>query len=141
MFDPSAAPEDDVLARTIVGEARNQGDIGMQAVACVVLNRTKRPGWWGNDIKTVCLHPGQFSCWNHGDPNRAIIENLSPAYTIYNEALDIARKVISGDLPDITNGALNYKVVRTPAKWAEGHSPCAVIKQHEFYNDIDNGIV
>ena len=135
-MDLLTAPDEDILARTICGEARNQGDEGMHAVACVILNRVARPGWWGNDIKTVCLHPGQFSCWNANDPNRAIIENLSEDYPIFVDALSIARKVISGELPDITKGACNYQVIGTDAPWSRGHTPCVTIKSHEFFNDI-----
>ena len=53
----------DTLARTLWGEARNQGQCGMAAVAHVVLNRAAHPRWWGHDIISVCRAPEQFSCW------------------------------------------------------------------------------
>jgi len=63
--DPGTVPDVvDTLARTIYGEARGDGEAGMTAVACVVLNRVERPGWWGNTIVSVCLARLQFSCWN-----------------------------------------------------------------------------
>ena len=49
------ALEADVLARTLWGEARGEGEDGMQAVANVICNRAaiaraKGGYWWGNDI-------------------------------------------------------------------------------------------
>jgi N-acetylmuramoyl-L-alanine amidase len=60
----------DILARTIWAEARNQGRVGMEAVATVILHRAKHPRWWGKDVVSCCQKPRQFSCWNPGDPNR-----------------------------------------------------------------------
>jgi spore germination cell wall hydrolase CwlJ-like protein len=57
-----------VLARTLWAEARSQGGEGMHAVANVILNRAAQPDWWGKDIRSVCLAPYQFSCWNENDP-------------------------------------------------------------------------
>ena len=36
----------DILARTIYGEARGEGQEGMEAVACVVMNRYKDHKWY-----------------------------------------------------------------------------------------------
>ncbi|OWK42211.1 cell wall hydrolase [Fimbriiglobus ruber] len=138
MIDLGTATDWDVLARTICGEARGEGNQGMQAVANVVLNRVAKPGWWGATVKGVCLKPYQFSCWNLGDPNRAVILNLDTDYAIYNDALGIASGVIDGSLPDITGGATSYFAKGTPEpKWAAGKNPCAVIGNHIFFNDID----
>ena len=127
----------DILARTIVGEARGEGDIGMQGVANVVLNRTNIGGWWGDTITTVCQKPYQFSCWNENDPNRAIIEALDDTKSIFRDALAIAGKVISGELPDITNGATHYFAKGIPLPdWAQGKTPCATIGHHIFYNSV-----
>lgn len=41
--------------------ARARG--GELAVASVIANRAAKPGWWGRDIRSVCLAPAQFSCW------------------------------------------------------------------------------
>jgi N-acetylmuramoyl-L-alanine amidase len=137
MIDLGTAADDDVLARTICGEARGEGDMGMQAVANVIMNRVAHPGWEGHTVKEVCLKPYQFSCWNVGDPNRPIILNLDSSFSIYNEALLIARQTISGTLSDLTNGATSYyaKGTREP-NWAFGKDPCAVIGAHLFFNDI-----
>ena len=124
----------DVLARTIYGEARNQGIEGMQCVASVVLNRVGQPSWWGNDICSVCLHPYQFSCWNENDPNRAIISAVDASDAIFSMAVTIAQNAVNGTLEDQTGGATMYKAIGTPAEWAVGKTPCFTYKQHEFYN-------
>lgn len=36
----------DILARTIYGEARSEGQEGMEAVACVVMNRYRAGRWF-----------------------------------------------------------------------------------------------
>ena len=45
--------ETDILARTLYGEARGEGLIGLEAVACVILNRVscqKKRGSHGGDV-------------------------------------------------------------------------------------------
>ena len=66
----SAAAADEVLTKqerivalTLLGEARGEGNNGMYAVGCVIQKRIK------NRYKTaaeVCLEPWQFSVWNAG---------------------------------------------------------------------------
>lgn len=127
----------DTMARTMVGEARGEGLIGMQAVANVILNRVSKESWYGLTPTEVCRKPYQFSCWNKNDPNKLIIEALGTDKSIFRDALDIAQKVLDGDLADITHGATHYKVIGTIASWANGKTPCAVIGHHEFYNNIE----
>jgi N-acetylmuramoyl-L-alanine amidase len=125
-----------VLAMTIYGEARNQGYLGMQAVASVVLNRVKHPRWWGRDIRSVCLDPEQFSCWNAGDPNRPIILRATIADGIYFQCLGIATQALKGQLIDNTNGADSYVVRGTKADWIENLTPVKSIGAHDFYITI-----
>ena len=65
-----------IIAMTILGEARNQKEEGMYAVGCVIQTRM-------GSTKTgaqVCLKNNgkvwQFSCWNPKDPNRAKLRGL-----------------------------------------------------------------
>jgi len=65
--------EVDVLARTLYGEARGEGLLGLEAIANVIMNRLKisrkktNGYWWGNSIVGICRKPYQFSCWNKDD--------------------------------------------------------------------------
>lgn len=64
-----------VLLDTIFAEARGESEQGQKAVAWVIKNRAdlNRSYWGGNTIAGVCLHPGQFECWN-GDGAQRIAE-------------------------------------------------------------------
>jgi spore germination cell wall hydrolase CwlJ-like protein len=60
---PSYDAEDrDYMIRTIAFEASDESDEGKAAVAYVILNRIKSGGW-GDSIKDVVTHPGQFEPW------------------------------------------------------------------------------
>ena len=121
----------DYMARTVYGEARGEGEKGMQAVANVIMNRVKKGGWYGASIKDVCLKPYQFSCWNEGDPNREKILNATPAQL--KTARRISEAVINGTLPDITGGATNYHAKSVKPYWAASMTKTATIGSHIFY--------
>lgn len=131
--------EIDILARTLWGEARGDGAIGMQAVANVILNRVaiaREEGkfWWGNNIVQVCQKPYQFSCWNRSDPNFKRLQNVDETDENFKLALALARKAVAGCLADHTNGATHYHMGKySPPYWASKESPCAVVGGHIFY--------
>lgn len=138
----------ETLARTIYGEARGESKQGRIAVACVILNRVKRKkmcGWHeinGYKVATIaatCLKPYQFSCWNRNDPNRKIIIQVKSDNKKFAECLEIARAVCDEEIEDITKGSTHYynpKACPMPT-WAKGKSPCLVIGNHLFFNNID----
>lgn len=126
--------ENDTLARTIWGEARGEGSIGMQAVAAVILNRlqvSKEKGkfWWGNSLIEICQKPYQFSCWNRDDPNYRKVLNVDRRDKIFAKAYDIARCC----LPDPTNGATHYHARGIYPFWSRHQKPTAIIGHHIFY--------
>ena len=131
--DPTGAAVD-IVARTIWGEARGEGDTGMQAVADVIVNRVANPGWWGTDFISVCLAPSQFSCWNAGDPNATLAASVTADDPAFADALQIASAAVAGTLPDITGGATSYF---NPAggipSWAASMTETAQIGHHVFY--------
>lgn len=124
----------DILARTVWGEARSDGRPGMEAVACVVLNRAHNPRWWGHDILSVCLDPWQFSCWNEGDPNLPKMRVVDGADPSFVTALAVAADAVAGRLVDATKGADSYYAVGTPApSWIKRASSTCVILRHSFW--------
>ena len=128
----------DVLARTIYGEARGEGERGMAAVANVIINRVnhaKKCGgfWWGNDVFAVCQKPYQFSCWNKNDPNRETILNVTDNNSDFVHALVIAERAVLGLLPDTTMGADHYHTRGVKPSWSHGVQPCAIIGRHVFF--------
>jgi N-acetylmuramoyl-L-alanine amidase len=137
MADTDSIDDQDILARTIWGEARGEGATGMHAVANVITNRVNNPKWWGNSFRSVCLYPYQFSCWNKNDPNRAKILAVTNYDVNYFDAVNIATAAINGNLSDITNGALNYYAKGSPMPvWAENATPCAEIGNHIFFGEV-----
>lgn len=127
-----------ILARTIWGEARGEGDIGMEAVASVILNRVKSGiTWWGHDIRTVCLKPWQFSCWNDSDPNRVKLLAVTVSDMQFGDALHISAIANDGLLVDSVHSATSYYDARMPEppKWAEGRTPVVEIGHHLFFVD------
>lgn len=123
------------LAKTAWGEARNQGFLGMVAVAWVAKNRAARGGWWGESITSVCLKPFQFSCWNSDDPNRDKLDHVTLDTPEYLRATGIAALVLTGDIPDPTGGATHYHTKAIYPEWAHKLAKTAEIGDHIFYKE------
>lgn len=127
-----------ILARTIWGEARGEGDIGMEAVASVIMNRANsKITWWGDDVRSVCLARWQFSCWNDSDPNREKLMSVTVSDMQFSDALHIAAIALNSLLVDPVQGATSYYDARMPEapKWAEGRTPVTQIGHHLFFVD------
>lgn len=123
-----------VLARTIYGEARGEGEAGMTAVANVVMNRVEAGGWFGDGVVAVCQKPWQFSAWNANDPNRAKIESMEAGdNSVFDLALDIAAAAIAGDLGDVTGGATHYHTRQITPSWSASLTVSSVLGNHIFY--------
>lgn len=134
-----------LLAATVWGEARSEGEQGMRAVAHVMMNRVGDR--FGQNIETVIMTPYQFSVWNRGDPNRRLVSNPD-AYATGGTALEtwetaqrIAREVLSGQSVDPTGGALFYHTRAVRPSWARQGVGRHVIGAHVFYADVpDRGV-
>ena len=139
---PPAADSVDVLARTLWGEARGEGEEGMIAVASVVLNRVRESlehggrYLWGRDVVSVCRARAQFSCWNPGDPNRAKLLAVDLSDPAFRLARKVAEDAVAGRLADPTYDATSYKVASLPWPHSWGHfrTPLVTIGKHAFYN-------
>ena len=114
------------IATAVYHEARGEPSIGQVAVAHVILNRVSARQW-GNIPCEVVYQPYQFTN----------IELAAPDYTSkeWQEALEIARRSVSGFLPDPTGGATHYYAperVETPW-WAKALTYLVDIGGHRFY--------
>lgn len=132
----------DVLARTLWGEARGEGERGMHAVANVIMNRVEHAQkkgrfWWGNNIIQVCQKPYQFSCWNRDDPNFKKLLEVDERDLYFVSSKRIARRAVFEALSDITNRATHYHSASIKPYWAKGRTPETQIGQHIFYRFID----
>ncbi|MBX3606943.1 MAG: cell wall hydrolase [Piscinibacter sp.] len=139
-----------VLAQTLWGEARGEQEIGMHAVACVIVNRVRKRHRGRASVTEVCLDPKQFSCWNLDDPSRAALDRVpgrpDAAFATALALADLALTELALDpraapraLPDLVDGARHYiaSTLRQRPDWLHGQRPCAVIGRHEFFRDID----
>ena len=129
------------LARTVWGEARNQGEAGMRAVAAVVMNRVGDPRW-PDTVAGVCKQHTdtgvyQFTAWAPTNPNRdkmlgMTAESSGPAW---DTAWRIAGKALDGTLIDPTGGATHYvnPVIAGIPWWAEDMTRKATIGDHVFF--------
>lgn len=118
--------EQQVLALTLLAEARGEGVQGMEAVAMVIKQRmTNR----SQTAKQVCLAPKQFSAWN--GRSRAELEYLwrSPAAP---EAIGVVRRFDELD-PSVIDYADHYCTVQITPYWALDQQPVAVIGNHKFF--------
>lgn len=97
----------DLMVRTIIGEAANQGIEGMAAVALVIRNRmedSRYPDTPGD----VVLQDKQFSAWNRDGSGNALVQQYGPGTRAYDAAAYAADLVMMGQIPDFTGGAVNY---------------------------------
>ena len=112
-----------IVAFTLLGEARGEGPIGMYAVLCVIeqraLNRRLQP-------HQVCLQKWQFSCWNRGaTPVPMPILTDTP---IGKEAMRLAMLPRFRIDRRVTRHADHYFAVGIPApRWA---SPAKFVIRH-----------
>jgi spore germination cell wall hydrolase CwlJ-like protein len=129
------------MALTMWGEARNQGEIGMRAVAHVIANRrdAKTHGTFVTDTVSAAW---QFSCWNKNDANRAMmlaIEDLPEGGTAHRQWLSakrIAAEVLAGRSTDPTAGALFYHTTSVHPAWSRGVTPVTQIGDHLFFKVV-----
>lgn len=123
----------DLLARTLWGEGRSEGAPGMQAIANVVMNRTKDPEF-SRDPEQVATNAAHFAAWKPTDPNYPKMQDVTEADENFKAANEIARKALSRQLPDETGGATHY--IRAGSKeppWTKALQPTKAVGKHQFY--------
>jgi spore germination cell wall hydrolase CwlJ-like protein len=126
------------MALTAWGEARNQGEIGMRAVAHVIANR-RQAKTHGTFVTDTVSAAWQFSCWNKNDPNRALmlaIEDLPEGGAAHRQwlvAKRITAEVLAGRSADPTGGALFYHTTAVAPAWSRGVMPVTQIGDHLFF--------
>jgi len=134
-------PDDlDLITRTVLSEAGNQGPLGMAAVANVIKNRMIKRRMSGSD---VVLERDQFEPWTGGEANRNDPMKWSPDDPRYVQARRISQAVLSGGMPDATNGATHFANVATVRNrnggtvgnhgWINPNNQTAQIGAHTFF--------
>lgn len=143
--------DEDVLARTIYGEARGKTLAGMVAVAFVIINRAmiaadyvhrtgKSHRLFGDGTITSACKAGsgnrhQFSCWNDNDPNLKKLADVADTDPVFIGCKQAARIALTGGPATNAIGTSTYYYA--PPAWALGKVPFRVIGHHAFFNNID----
>lgn len=126
--------ERDILIKTILGEARGEGEIGMEAVAHVIANRANSGRYPGSPAQ-VALQPKQFSTWNRGEGGNNP-QQFRPGTPQYETAAQVIDRVFSGQSQDPTNGALFYHTPAVNPNWSREANRYGTTQlgNHIFYN-------
>ncbi len=121
----AVASERQIVAATILGEARGEGFKGMYAVACVIKERSVLSG---RSVAAECLRPRQF------DANRNGVQlNLLDASKEANYALFLADNLDRLDRDWIGRATHFVNLSVAKPKWAEGQTTTRVVKNHSFF--------
>jgi len=147
-----------IVAQTLWGEARGEGDAGIAAVAAVIANRATaaaryharynhfHPLYGDGTLAAACLvnfhSTWQFTCWSPDDPNRAKLDAVTEADPTFAHCLVVAEAAIAGKIADPTGGAVNYldpvatqKLYGHLPGWTASMRETARIGRHVFYAD------
>ena len=120
--------QQEIVAITILAEARGEGKRGMYAVACVISKRMKERKKTGAQ---VCLQPWQFSCWNKNDPQRPHLRKLL-RHELAPYAMKLAKNIDNLQLKFV-EFANHYHTKRAKPYWSKGKRPVATIGNHLFF--------
>lgn len=125
------------LALVVYREARSEPLGARTGVACTVLNRVARRGWWGDSIDTVICKKWQYSSMT--DPKDVQLTKwplLSDPTWI--ECLRVADEVLRGALGNPIPGADSYHDDSiSPPAWTKGARFCGKLGRLNFY-DVDH---
>lgn len=131
------ASEEDIycLAQNIYFEARDQSQIGQEAVAWVTINRMISD-LHPDTLCDVVWEDSAFSWTHDGKSDRPKDE------AAFNEAEEIALKVINNYDPanDPTEGAIMYHADYVDPYWAEDYKKVVTIDSHIFYKEEEKGV-
>src|SRR6185295_7244404 len=106
----------EVLELTIIGEGRGEPIEGQVAIGSVVRNRLYSNRVKYDTYNDVCLEDKQFSCWNIGDPNRALLLDIAAKMLdgqtlpdqFIRQCMWVARGIVDWSIIDNTKGSLYY---------------------------------
>jgi spore germination cell wall hydrolase CwlJ-like protein len=122
----------DCLTTAIYYEAANEPDAGQDAVAQVVLNRMRHPGYpksvcgvvyQGSERRTGC----QFSFTCDGSLNRR------PSTSGWARAAAVARRALSGRVSDEVSSATHYHTRWISPYWSPSLIRLGEVGAHVFY--------
>ena len=133
--------DEEVVAITLMGEARGEGEMGLYAVGCVIQKRAQERKL---TLAQVCLQSKinkngvrvwQFSCWKD-KPYIETMKRLLEANTEQAKyAKMLARAICKGHMlaQHFTGNANHYHASYVTPYWIKGYKPTKIIGKHLFY--------
>lgn len=128
-------PQDvDKVVRTVWGEARGEGPIGMKAVAAVIKNRADQTG---QSLTDIVLAPNQFEPWSNPE-TRSAMESLSANDPAYKQIFALVAPILGGSEPSPVGNADHFysptaqeQLGRAAPKWDNGTG--TDLGRHRFF--------
>ncbi len=125
----------DMMARTMWAENENASPQEYAAIAHVMRNRllSRDPQYGGNTMSQILLAKNQFTPWSTPKASNYPM-NVTQRDPAYQSAYRIASDVMTGNIPDSTNGAVNYHAsdMKRRPSWAAGREG-QTVGGHTFY--------
>ena len=123
---PVALADPEIVALTILGEARGESPQGQLAIGCIIKQRAANRGL---TYDQVCLQRKQFSCWN--GKTKADLEHMLklPQAKL---AMWIAHNIHRLDTAKIGH-ADHYHADYVDPDWADAAKVTVKIGRHIFY--------
>lgn len=131
--------DQEIMARTAMGEARGEGEAGMAAVMWTGFNRFNSKKWFSAlTLAGVFLKRMQYDCWRADDVNYPYIINITADIGLFRDALAWAAQVISGGTVDPTSGATHYydSSIPPPA-WVDTAIKTVTIGRLTFFKNVN----
>ena len=132
--DEALTESERIVALTLLGEARGEGNMGMYAVGCVIQKRADERNL---TPAKVCRQPYQFSIWNAG---KGKVKKESELYYLWKSpsapyARQLARHICKGHrlVQKTTGNANHYCTLECNPYWAKKRKPVKIIGNHKFY--------
>jgi spore germination cell wall hydrolase CwlJ-like protein len=124
------------LALCVWREARGESLAAQTGVAYVIMNRVKKPSWWGHDVMSVLFKKWQFSSLT--DPgDKQLTRWPDSSDESWQRCLEVACNVIERNFPNTVRGADHYYDISIrPPKWADPLKFVAQVGRLRFY-DLD----
>ena len=136
---PPLTKEQEVVALTLMGEARGEGSEGLYAVGCVIEKRVVERKL---TLSKVCLQNRmvkgrkvwQFSCWEDKRYMETMKRLLKAGTKEAEYSKALARAMTKGDLEQTYTGHANhYHADYVSPSWADKFKPTKKIGRHYFY--------
>jgi spore germination cell wall hydrolase CwlJ-like protein len=122
------------LALVLWREARGEPSEGKTAVAFSIMNRVRRPSWWGDTVLAVLFKKWQYSSVT--DPKDSQLTKWPSDRDLqWQECLEIAHDVYMNMVANPAPGADSYYADSIPPpKWADPKKFVVKIGHHSFYD-------